>query len=62
MNKVLHNAFDVYELPSLFESGETVRAINGIDFDEKAFCRVLVAAINDKRYEMDWTFAARLAK
>lgn len=51
-----------YELPSIFESGETVRAINGIDFDEIAFCRVLVAAINDTRYEMDWPFAARLVK
>lgn len=60
--KVLHNAFDVYELPSIFGAGETVRAINGIDFDEEAFCRVLIAAINDKRYEMNWPFAANLVR
>lgn len=62
MIKVLHNAFDVYVLPSIFDAGETVRAINGKDFDEEAFCKVLIAAINDTRYEMDWPFAARLIK
>ena len=62
MIKVIHNAFDVYELPSIFEAGETVRAINGQDFDEEAFCKVLIAAINDTRYEMDWPFAAGLVR
>lgn len=62
MIKVLHNAFDVYELPSIFDAGETVRAIDGSDFDEETFCKVLIAAINDKRYEMDWPFAARLVE
>ena len=60
MIKILHNAFEVYELPSIFEAGEAVRAINGQDFDEEAFCKVLIAAINDTRYEMDWPFAAGL--
>ena len=60
--KVIHNAFDVYELPSIFEAGETVRAINGKDFDEVAFYKVLIAAINDVRYEMDWPFAAGLVR
>lgn len=58
--KVLHNAFEVNELPSIFESGETVRAIDGRNFDEEAFSRVLTAAIIDRRYEMDWPFAAGL--
>ena len=62
MIKVIHNAFDVYELPSIFEAGETVRAINGKDFDEEAFCRVLIAAIHDSHYEMDWPFAAGLVR
>lgn len=60
--KVLHNAFDVYDLPAIFGAGETVRAIDGSDVDEDTFCKVLMAAINDKRYEMDWTFAAGLAE
>lgn len=60
MIKILHNAFEVYGLPSIFDSNETVRAIDGKDFDMDAFCKVLIAAINDKRYEMNWTFAARL--
>lgn len=58
--KVLHNAFDVYELPAIFEAGETVRAIDGTEFDEEAFYKVLIAAIDDTRYEMDWPFAAGL--
>ncbi|MCQ2555171.1 MAG: hypothetical protein MJ171_05930 [Clostridia bacterium] len=62
MIKILHNAFDVYDLPSIFEAGETVRAINGKDFDEETFCSVLIAAINDTHYEMDWPFAAELVK
>ena len=62
MIKVLHNAFDVYDLPSIFDSGETVKAIDGSDLDEEAFCRVLIAAINGKRCEMDWTFAAELVE
>ena len=62
MIKVLHNAFDVYELPLIFEAGETVRAINGKEFDEETFCRVLIAAINDSRYEMDWPFVAGLVR
>ena len=59
MIKILHNAFEVYDLPSIFNSHGTVRAIDGRDFDRDAFCKVLVAAINDERYEMNWTFAAR---
>ena len=59
--KVLHNAFDAYDLPEIFASGETVRSIDGKDINEETFCRVLIAARNDRRYEMDWTFAARLA-
>ena len=60
--KILHNAFEVDELPSIFDSNGTVRAIDGRDFDRDAFCKVLAAAIKDGRYEMNWTFAARLAE
>jgi len=62
MIKILHNAFEVYDLPSIFDSNGTVRAIDGRDFDRDAFCKVLVAAINDARYEMNWTFAAKLVE
>lgn len=62
MIKVLRNAFDVYDLPEIFDANETVKAIDGQVFDEEAFCKVLIAAINDKRYEMDWPFASRLVK
>lgn len=44
--KVLHNAFDVYELPSIFDAGETVRAINGLDFDEEGM--KLTGKLKDK--------------
>ena len=62
MIKILHNAFEVYDLPSIFDSNGTVRAIDGRDFDRDAFCKVLVSAINNARYEMNWTFAARLVE
>lgn len=62
MIKILHNAFDAYDLPEIFDSNETVRAIDGKDFDKDAFYKVLVAAINDEHYEMNWTFAANLVK
>ena len=58
--KVLHHAFDVYELPATFAANETVKGIDGKDYDQEAFCKVLAAAINDRRYEMDWPFAASL--
>ena len=60
--KILHNAFEVYDLPSIFDSYGTVRAIDGRDFDRDAFCKVLAAAINDDRYDMNWTFAAGLVE
>ena len=62
MIKILHNAFEAYDLPEIFDANETVRAIDGKDFDEDAFCKVLIAAINDKHYEMNWTFAANMVK
>ena len=62
MVKILHNAFEVYELPDIFGSNGTVRAIDSRDFDEDAFCKVLVAAINDEHCEMNWTFAANMVK
>ena len=60
--KVLHTAFDAYDLPAIFEAGETVTDVCREEYDKEAFCKVLVAALNDKRHEMDWTFAARLVK
>lgn len=62
MIKVLRHAFDVYELPGIFEANESVKGIDGKDYDQEAFCKVLIAAINNNRFEMDWPFAARLVK
>lgn len=62
MIKILHNAFEVHDLPDIFSSNGTVRAIDSRDFDEDAFCKVLIAAINDEHYEMNWTFAANLVE
>lgn len=62
MLKVLHNAFDVYELPAIFEAGETVKSVDGKNYDQETFCSVLAAALHDSRYEMDWPFAARLVE
>lgn len=62
MIKVLHNAFTEDEVIAAFEVGETVTDICSKKYDKEAFCKVLVAALNDKRYEMDWPFAAGLVE
>lgn len=62
MIKILHNAFEAYDLVSRFEDGETLTGPDGKVYDEDSFCKVLVAAISDSRYEMNWTFADRLAE
>lgn len=58
--RVLHNGFDVYDLPERFEAGETLTGIDGKEYDEEQFCAVLKAALDSSRYEMDWPFAASL--
>ena len=62
MIHILHNAFDAYNLPDIFDAGNTVRGINGKEYDKEAFCKVLIATIKSGRYEMDWPFAAGLVK
>lgn len=61
MIKILHNAFEVYDLVDRFEAGETEIGPDGSEYDKESFCKVLAAALNDERYEMNWTFAAKLA-
>lgn len=58
----LHNAFTVYDLPEWFAEGKKLTAIDGKKYDEKGFCKVLADAIDSGRGEMDFTFAAGLAK
>lgn len=62
MIKILHNAFEVYDLVEKFEAGETLTGPDGKKYDKYSFCKVLSAAISDSRYEMNWTFADRLAE
>lgn len=59
---VLHNAFDAHDLPERLEGGGTLRGIDGRDYDEAAFCAVLAATLESGRYEMDFSFAAALAR
>jgi hypothetical protein len=56
----LHNAFTVYDLPEWFAEGKKLKAINGKEYDEEGFCKVLAASIESGRSEMDFPFAARL--
>lgn len=58
----LHNAFDVQTLAERFQNGETVTAVSGRTYTEEAFCRVLEAALESGRGEMDFPFAASLVK
>lgn len=57
----LHNAFTVSDLPELLSGGGTVTAIDGKTYGEDDFCKVLAAALESGRSEMDFTFAAGLA-
>lgn len=60
--RTLHNGFEVYELPERFAQKETLLGIDGKRYDQETFYKVLVAAINSNRSEMDFTFAAKLAQ
>ena len=62
----LHNAYNTYDLKKAFSAGETVSTNYGKDydkeFDEAGFCRVLAAALDSGRDNMDFFDAAKLAK
>ncbi len=62
MIKILRNSFEVYDLVERFEAGETLIAPDSSEYDKDLFCKVLAAALNDERYEMNWTFVAKLVK
>lgn len=57
---ILHNAFDVYDLPKIFASEEKIRSIDGKLYDEEAFLKVLAAAIDSGHKETNFTDAAKL--
>lgn len=62
----LHNAYTVQQLVKAFSAGKTVKT--GFskkyeqEFDETGFCRVLAAALDSGRDDMDLFYAAKLAK
>lgn len=56
----LHNAFTVYDLPEWFADGKSLQGIDGKEYDETAFCKVLAASIDSGRTDMDFPFAAGL--
>ncbi len=58
----LHTAFTTDELITAFSEGRTVKAIDWKDYDEKAFCRVLAAALDSGREQLDYTYAVKLAE
>lgn len=60
--RTLHNAFTVYDLPEFFAEGRVLTAVDGRKYDEEGFCRVLCAAVDSQRSEMDFPFAANLVK
>ncbi len=56
----LHTAFTTEELIKAFSAGKAVKAIDRNDYDEAAFCRIVAAAIDSKREQMDFTYAAEM--
>ena len=62
----LHNAYNPEQLVKAFSAGGTVKTNYGKDydkeFDEAGFCRVLAAALDSGRSDMDLFYAAKLAK
>ncbi len=62
----LHNAYNPEQLVKAFSAGKTVKTNYAKDydkeFDEAGFCRVLAAALDSGRDNMDLFDAAKLAK
>ena len=62
----LHNAYTTEQLVNAFAAGKTIKTGFGKDYDkeydETGFCKVLAAAIDSGRNEMDLFYAAKLAK
>lgn len=62
----LHNAYTTETLTEVFAAGKTVKTNYAKDhdkeFDEAGFCRVLAAALDSGRDEMDLFDAAKLAR
>ncbi len=62
----LHNACNPEQLVKAFSAGETVKTNYGKDcdkeYDEADFCRILSAALDTRRGDMDLFYAAKSAK
>ncbi len=62
----LNNAYKPWDLKEAFSKGETVKTVYAKDydkeFDEEGFCKVLAAALDSGRKQMDMFYAAKLAK
>ena len=62
----LNNAYNPEQLVKAFTAGETVKTNYGKDYDkeydEAGFCRVLAAALDSGLDNMDFFYAAKLAK
>jgi len=62
----LHNAYNPQQLAEAFLAGETVKMNYGKDYDkeydEESFCRILAAALDSGRDDMDFFYAAKLVK
>ena len=62
----LHNAYNPEDLVKAFSAGETVKMKDGKEYDkeydEEGFCKVLAAALDSGRGDMDLFYAAILAK
>lgn len=62
----LHNAYNPEQLVEAFTAGKTVKTNYGKDYDKEydeiGFCRVLAAALDSGRIDMDFFCAAKFAK
>ena len=59
--RTLHNGFDVYDLPEYFAKGNTLE-LGNLVFDREGFCKVLAAAIDSDKTEMDFDYAAKISR
>ena len=50
---ILHNSFDVYDLPEFFQSHKKLESITGRKWDVKSFCALLLEVIVSGRTELD---------
>ena len=56
--KIIHNAFTTDTISDAFQKGRSVEAIDGKEYTEDKFCKILEKFMEDTKTEVDFTYIA----